>query len=99
MTYLNRHPLKAKAMKPNAQLVKYHQDDLMQQISQLKDQIETNLSNRESIKHLKHLIQERELYLTEYLDAARPPSRSTAIKAALAKSAATTTYGPNWQRE
>jgi len=80
--------------KLNSQLVRYHQADLLIQISQLKDQIETNLAKHESIKHLKDLILERELYLTECLGAAKPAHQQAGSRPSI-----TTPYGPNWRRE
>ena len=63
-------------MKLNAKLVRYHKEELLEQIEALKDQIETNLERKQSIKHLKNLIQERQLYLNDYIDVARPASPS-----------------------
>ena len=59
-------------VKLDAQLVRYHKEELLTQIAALKDQIEINLRDRQSIKHLKNLITERQLYLSEYLDEPQP---------------------------
>ncbi len=64
----NRRPF----VRLNAQLVQYHKEELREQIASLKEQIEANLEKKESIKHLKNLIFERELHLNEYPDVARP---------------------------
>lgn len=59
-------------VKLNAKLVRYHKEELLEQIEVLKAQIETNLEKKQAIKHLKNLILEREWYLSDYIDAARP---------------------------
>ena len=65
-------------IKLNAQLVRYHTNDLMEQIAVLEDQIEANLQNKQSIIHLKNMIQERQRYLNEYIDVAKSTSQGTA---------------------
>ena len=68
-------------MNLNASLVHHQENTLLAQIAQLKEQIETNLLNKQSIKHLKDLIMERELYLNEFRIGTS--TQATAIKGSM----------------
>jgi hypothetical protein len=48
---------------PINQLARYHREMLLDQIAALHEQIEVNLENKQSIRHLKDLIEERKQYL------------------------------------
>lgn len=61
-------------VKLNFQLVRYHAEELMEQISLLEEQIETNLEQKEAIKHLRYMILERQRYLSEYIEIAKSSS-------------------------
>lgn len=50
---------------PINQLARYHRETLLDQIADLHEQIETNLENKQSIRHLKDLIAERQQYLSQ----------------------------------
>ena len=66
----NNHP----SVKLNFQLVRYHAEELMEQIALLEEQIETNLDQKNSIKHLRNMILERQRYLSEYIEIAKSSS-------------------------
>jgi hypothetical protein len=51
---------------PLNQLARYHRETLLDQIAILHQQIDINLEKRESIRHLKDLIAERENYLSQF---------------------------------
>ena len=61
-------------VKLNFQLVRYHAEELIEQISLLEEQIETNLEQKEAIKHLRYMILERQRYLSEYIEIAKSSS-------------------------
>lgn len=66
------------------QLIRYHRETLLDQIAMLQTQIEQNLENRQSIRHLKDLIAERQQYLSQFGEGSVQPSaagRDPAIKA------------------
>ena len=61
---------------PISQLARYHRETLLDQIAALHEQIEVNLENKQSIRHLKDLIAERQQYLTQLGEGpARPTSK------------------------
>jgi len=61
-------------VKLNFQLARYHAEELMEQIALLEEQIETNLEQKETIKHLRYMILERQRYLSEYIEIAKSSS-------------------------
>ncbi len=66
------------------QLIRYHRETLLDQIAVLHSQIEENLENRQSIRHIKDLIAERQQYLSQFDEGSAHPSAATrdpAIKA------------------
>jgi len=65
----------------NHDLVHYHQVTLRNQIDSLRAQIESNLSNKKSIKYLKQLIQEREQYLNAHPGNDEIPTQGTRLQA------------------
>ena len=66
-------------LKNNERLIRYHKADLMDQIANLRAQIETNLAQKQAIRHLQDLIQEREQYLW-HLESAPEPRRSDSMQ-------------------
>ncbi|MFT7687306.1 MAG: hypothetical protein ACI9FB_002658 [Candidatus Azotimanducaceae bacterium] len=66
----DNHP----SVKLNFQLVRYHAEELMEQIALLEAQIETNLDQKNPIKHLSNMILERQRYLSEYIEIAKSSS-------------------------
>jgi hypothetical protein len=50
---------------------------LLDQIATPKEQIENNPAEKQSIKHLKDMILERELHLNEFLDVAKSTAPAT----------------------
>jgi hypothetical protein len=65
----------------NHELVQYHKVTLRNQIDSLRAQIESNLTNKKSIKYLKQLILERELYLNAHPGNDEIPTQGTRLQA------------------
>jgi len=65
----------------NHELVQYHQVTLRNQIDALRAQIESNLTNKKSIKYLNQLIQEREQYLNAHPGNDEIPTQGTRLQA------------------
>ena len=78
---MSDQPKRKMAPRLNHELVSYQQVTLRNQIDFLRAQIESNLTNRKSIKYLKQLIMERQLYLNAHPGNDEIPTQGTRLQA------------------